>query len=184
MHFTETCDEELPRLITQITTTIAPTPDRQALPEIHEVLEQRQLLPEQHLVDAGYTDAESLVASQQEYQVDLVGPTAKDYRWQAQQQNGYALTNFSIDWEQEQARCPQGQTSSSWTPTRTRNQEIIKMKFGFASCGACPVRSEVVRRPSGEASPCGDKKRILHEMLPDNESRQKSSSKNMRSEQV
>jgi transposase len=141
-HFTETCDEDFPRLITQVTTTIAPIPDRQALPEIHEILDHRQLLPEQHLVDAGYTDAESLVASQKEYQVDLVGPTAKDYRWQAREHNGYALADFSIDWEQEQARCPQGQTSSSWTPTWTRNQEVIKIKFGYATCGACPVRSQ------------------------------------------
>src|SRR5579859_8003678 len=59
-HFTETCDEDRPRLITQVTTTIAPTPDRQALPDIHAVLDQRDLLPEHHLVDAGYTDAESL----------------------------------------------------------------------------------------------------------------------------
>jgi len=141
-HFTETCDEDFPRLLTQVSTTIAPTPDRQALPDIHEILDQRELLPERHLVDAGYTDAESLVASQKEYQVELVGPTAKDYRWQAREHNGYALTDFSIDWEHEQARCPQGQTSSSWTPTWTRNQEIIKIKFGFAICGACPVRSK------------------------------------------
>lgn len=46
-HFSETSDEDLPRLITQVTTTIAPIPDRQALPEIHEVLDQRQFLPEQ-----------------------------------------------------------------------------------------------------------------------------------------
>jgi transposase len=145
VHFSETCDEDLPRLITQVTTTIAPIPDRHALPEAHAVLEQRDLLPEQHLVDAGYIDAEALVASQADYQVDLVGPTAKDYRWQAREQNGYALADFSIDWEHEQARCPQGQTSSSWTPTWTRNQEIIKIKFGFAICGACPVRSQCTK---------------------------------------
>jgi transposase len=63
-HFSETCDEDLPRLITQVTTTIAPIPDRQALPDIHAVLEQRELLPEHHIVDAGYTDAEALVAGQ------------------------------------------------------------------------------------------------------------------------
>ena len=142
VHFSEACDEELPRLITQVVTTIAPTPDRHALPETHAILKQRELLPAQHLVDAGYIDAEALVASQREYQIDLVGPTAKDYRWQAREHNGYALTDFSIDWEHEQARCPQGQISSSWTPTWTRNQEIIKIKFGFAICGACPVRSK------------------------------------------
>jgi transposase len=145
VHFSETCDEDFPRLITQVTTTIAPTPDRHSLADIHTVLEQRDFLPEQHLVDAGYVDAEALVASQTTYQVDLVGPTAKDYRWQAREQNGYALSDFSIDWEREQARCPQGQLSSSWTPTHTRNQDIIKIKFGFATCGACPVHAQCTR---------------------------------------
>src|SRR5690349_6496271 len=44
VHFSETCDEDLPRLIAQVTTTIAPTPDRHALPEAHTVLAQRDLL--------------------------------------------------------------------------------------------------------------------------------------------
>ena len=145
VHFSETCDEGFPRLITQVTTTIGPIPDRHALPDIHATLEQREWLPAQHLVDAGYTDAEALVAGQTTYQVDLVGPTAKDYRGPAREQNGYALSDFSIDWEHEQAQCPQGQTSSSWTPTRTRNQEIIKIKFGFTTCGACPVRSQCTK---------------------------------------
>jgi transposase len=142
VHFTETCNEDLPRLITQVTTTIGPTPDGQALPAIHEVLDQRELLPEEHLVDAGYVDAELLVASQTEYQVDLVGPTAKDHRWQAREQTGYALSDFSVDWEQQQARCPQGQTSSSWTPAKARDQEVIKIKFAYTTCGPCPVRSQ------------------------------------------
>jgi transposase len=77
--------------------------------------------------------------------VELVGPTAKDYRWQAREQNGYALSDFSIDWEREQARCPQGNLNSSWTPTWTRNQEIIKIKFGYATCGRCPVRPQCTR---------------------------------------
>jgi hypothetical protein len=34
-HFTQTGEEDLPRLITQVTTTIGPTPDAQALPDIH-----------------------------------------------------------------------------------------------------------------------------------------------------
>jgi transposase len=85
----------------------------------------RNCLPPKHIVDAGYVDAALLVASQTEYGIDLVGPTAKDRRWQAQEQNGYALTDFSIDWEHEQARCPQGYTSRSWKPTRTGNQEVI-----------------------------------------------------------
>lgn len=79
-------------------------------------------------------DAEALLASQTTYQVDLIGPTTKDYRWQAREQHGSALTDFSIDGEQKQARCPQGQTRSSWTATRTRNQEVINIMFGSAAC--------------------------------------------------
>jgi transposase len=142
VHFTETCDEDMPRLITHVATDIGPIPDRETLPAIHAALQQQELLPEKHIVDAGYVDAELLVASQTEYRIDLVGPTAKDQRWQAQEQNGYALTDFSLDWEHEQARCPQGYTSSSWTPTRSRNQEVIKIKFGYATCGRCPVRAQ------------------------------------------
>lgn len=103
------------------------------------------MLPEQHLVDAGYVDAEALLASQTTHQVDLVGPTAKDYRWQAREQNGYALADFSIDWEQKPRSLPARQTSSSWTPTRTRNQEVIRIKFGYATCGHCPVRAQCTR---------------------------------------
>ena len=44
MHFTETCDEELPRLITHVTTDIGPIADREALPAIHEALDQQDLL--------------------------------------------------------------------------------------------------------------------------------------------
>jgi hypothetical protein len=63
----------------------------------------------------------------------------------ARAHTGYALADFSIDWEHEQARCPQGQKSHSWTPTWTRKQEIIKIKFGFAICGACPVRAQCTK---------------------------------------
>jgi transposase len=53
VHFTESCEEDLPLLITQVTTTTGPTPDGQALPAIHNVLQERELLPEKHIVDAG-----------------------------------------------------------------------------------------------------------------------------------
>ncbi|HWZ20400.1 MAG TPA: hypothetical protein VNW73_16510 [Ktedonobacteraceae bacterium] len=97
-------------------------------------------------------DAESLVTSQVTRSGSIWwDQPPKSIEGRAREQNGYALPYFSIDWEHEQARCPQRQTSSSWTPTWTRNQEIIKITFGFAACGACPVRSEVVQRPSDEA---------------------------------
>ena len=66
-HLTETCDADLPRLITHVETTNAALPDRHALPAIHEDLAAHDRLPACHLVDSGYVDAGELVAAQAEY---------------------------------------------------------------------------------------------------------------------
>lgn len=56
VHFTETCDEaaEL-HLITPAGVETAPAPEQDdtAPPRIHAALQQRSLLPHEHLVDAG-----------------------------------------------------------------------------------------------------------------------------------
>ena len=84
----------MPGLITHVATDIGPIPDSEALPAIHAALQQQELLPEQHLVDAGYVDAQSLVASQKEYQIDLVGPTAKDHRGPGSRAKRLCLNRF------------------------------------------------------------------------------------------
>ena len=139
-HFTETCDENQPHVITQVTTTTGADTDAHALPDIHATLAQRGLLPTVHEVDAGYVDAQLLVSSQEDYGVDVIGPPGEDHRWQAREQTGYALADFHIDWEHQQAQCPQRQTSSSWTVAQAREQEVIKIKFAYTTCGPCPAR--------------------------------------------
>ena len=70
VHFTETCeDERAPHLITNVETTPATTPDDNMLEQVHESLQKRALLPAEHLVDKGYTDAKTLVDSKQRYGV-------------------------------------------------------------------------------------------------------------------
>lgn len=73
VHLTETCDDEMPRLITHVETTPAPSDDGAVLSHIHEDLKDHDLL-ETHLVDTGYVDAE-LLKSWQDYEVALLGPT-------------------------------------------------------------------------------------------------------------
>jgi transposase len=80
VHFTETCDEESAHLITHVETTHAAVPDEQILSQVHEALDKQELLPEIHLVDAGYTTAKGLVDSKHDYGVTLVGPVAQDAR--------------------------------------------------------------------------------------------------------
>jgi transposase len=80
---TETCEPETPHLVTHVETTTAPVADGTITPNIHAALQQRELLPREHLVDTGYVDAELRVSSQREYQVELIGPARPDVKWQA-----------------------------------------------------------------------------------------------------
>lgn len=97
VHVTETCDDDLPHLITDIGTTIAPASDVDQLVPIQERLASRQLPPSQHVVDTGYMRTGNLVASQREHQIDLVGPMYDDRQWQAKDPDGLDLAQFQID---------------------------------------------------------------------------------------
>jgi hypothetical protein len=54
---TESVDPDGPQLITDVQTDVAPATDREALPKIQACLAEKELLPQQHLVDAGYVMA-------------------------------------------------------------------------------------------------------------------------------
>lgn len=77
MPLTQTCDEDIPQLITHVETAPAPNNDERALSSIHASLAEKELLPDQHLVDAGYVDTDNLVPSRAGSGVDLTGPTLK-----------------------------------------------------------------------------------------------------------
>ncbi len=74
MHLTESYDDDIPRLITNVETTSATTPDDNMVEVVHRSLGGRNLLPAEHLVDKGYTDARVLVNSKREHGVEIIGP--------------------------------------------------------------------------------------------------------------
>jgi transposase len=146
VHLTETCDDDVPHLMTHVETTPATSQDRQALGPIHQALAQRDLLPAEHLVDAGYVDAPRLVESAQDYQVRLIGPAPADGSWQTAADQGFASTCFAIDWEAEQVTCPSGQRSISWRPSvSSSGQEVILVQFARATCRGCAVREQCTK---------------------------------------
>jgi transposase len=146
VHITETCEDDLPHLITNIDTTPGPTADGAATPQIHAALEQRGLLPGTHIVDTGFLDADLLVDSRRDYGVDLLGPTRLDYHWQAREGAGFDAQHFQIDWDQHEASCPAGQTSISWTPAvDNRGNAVIKVKFSSKDCRRCDYVAQCVR---------------------------------------
>jgi transposase len=141
LHLTETCDPEQPDLITQVITTPATTPDCVMGPTIAHDLAARELLPGTHLLDSGYVDADCLVTAQRQYQIDVIGPPFGSYSRQHQTGQGYDLQAFVLDWEAQQAHCPQGHTSVHWRPGHdVSGDPVIRIRFDGATCRACPAR--------------------------------------------
>jgi transposase len=106
VHSTESCEDDLPHLITNIATTPGPTADGATTPKIHAALQRRGLLPGTHIVDAGFLGADLFVQSRGDYGVDLLGPARLDYHWQAQAGAGFDAQHFRIDWDRQHATCP------------------------------------------------------------------------------
>ena len=146
VHLTETCDDDLPHLVTQVETTIAPATDLEALAVIQADLGRVDLLPAEQLVDAGYVRARNVVASQAAYQIDLVGPVYEDRQWQAKAGTGFDAGSFSIDWDAKCVTCPRGRQSLRWCETHTaRGRMLIHVDFDPADCTPCEVRASCTR---------------------------------------
>jgi transposase len=143
---TETCEDDLPNLITHVETTAAPTADGEVTPKVHEDLQAKDLLPTVHLVDTGFLDAELLVESRRQYQVELLGPTRKDRRWQARTGEGFGAEHFAVDFRRRKAVCPAGHESVEWVPRLdNRGNDSIYIRFSAADCGPCPSRAKCTK---------------------------------------
>jgi transposase len=137
VHITETCDKDLPRLITNVATTAATTNDQHMLEPIHKSLAARNLLPSEHLVDRGYTNGESLAFSKRDYDVTVIGEVTEDHSWRVRQGEGFEKANFAVNWEKQVVTCPAGVKSSSWKTDRTGHTQV---EFSQRRCRGCPNR--------------------------------------------
>ncbi len=145
VHLTETCDDDLPRSVTDVDTTTATTVDHAVTAAVQVRLAARGLTPREHLADTTYVTADHLVTSQAEHNCTLLGPIHEDYSWQARAGAGFGAAQFAIDWQQERATCPQGRASRIWKPTRdSAGRDIINIRFDYADCRDCPVRQQCV----------------------------------------
>jgi transposase len=146
VHLTESCDEDSPRLITHVETSRAGNGDVDVTPLIHQALKEKDLLPKEHLTDTNYAESKQFVQSRQIYGIDLLAPTRADHQWQAKEKQGFAANSFDIDWDAQQATCPAGQKSSSWTPAVDRyDNEVIKIKFSMKDCKRCPIKTHCTK---------------------------------------
>src|SRR5579883_108113 len=141
VHLTETCDDNQVHLITHVITTPAHQADVAQTESIHAALQAKALLPEQHIVDAGFVDADLLVTSQQQYGIALVGAVRPNVSWQAKTPGGYDISQFQVDWQTQRVTCPQGKQSQQWKPTVDAwGNAILHVQFPRAQCRQCSSR--------------------------------------------
>lgn len=145
VHLTESCDEGLPHLITNVHTTVATGTDVKQLPSIQEGLAASGVLPAEQLADSSYVCGSNLVWSHAR-QIDLIGPAFKDNTWQAKADEGFDVANFRIDWEKKMVICPRERHSIRWSETRTaRGRSMIHIDFSPNDCTVCSSRSSCTR---------------------------------------
>ena len=146
VHFSETCDEDLPHLITHVVTTDATETDMEQTETIHQALGERGLSPSEPLLDAGYVDAGIVLQSRDRHGIEVIGPLSQNHQWQAKAGAGYDLASFTIDWQKHQATCPQNKESVKWTArTDQHGHPKVAIRFGLHDCRDCPARSLCTR---------------------------------------
>src|SRR5215468_2980531 len=146
VHVSETCEDTTPHLLTQVQTTSAAVHEAMCTEAIHHALAEKDLAPQEHLVDAAYVDAALLVQSRQEYGIDLLGPTRDNASWQTKVDGAYDIDQFAIDWEQQQVRCPQGKWASAWRERYDPSGRVsIVVQFRQGDCQACEARALCTR---------------------------------------
>nr|WP_184759041.1 IS1182 family transposase [Streptosporangium album] len=146
VHLTETCEPDRPHLITHVATTPAPVDDSEVTGLVHESLERRGLLPDEHAVDSAYVSAEHLVSARDRFGIDVLGPVSADTGWQTKDGDAFQTTDFCVNWNAGQVICPQGHASPSMAGQRTRTgHPVIKVNFSQAHCTPCPVRARCTK---------------------------------------
>lgn len=153
VHLSETCDPDLPHLITNVITTDATVTDTECTAQTHQQLADKDLPPGVHAVDAGYTSAAHIVAAHQRG-IDLLGPVAADTTRQGRSHDGCDIDlsqrAFAIDWQARTATCPAGRTSANWYQHRKPNGTILtRVQFAAADCNACPLRAACTEAANG-----------------------------------
>jgi transposase len=158
LHVTETCDDAPPcgcagpghgrdcdapappNLVTWAATTSAAVTDMEMTGAIDDALAARGLAPGRHYLDSGYLSAGRLVAEAARHGIALIGPLLADTSAQARAGQGYARADFTADYDARQVTCPQGKTSSSWSPCSQYGRDAIVAIFSPRDCGPCPAR--------------------------------------------
>lgn len=139
LHLTETIsdkEEGIFSFITDVETSAANDDDSEMVDDIQGQLEEQDLSPEKHYVDQGYISGPNLAHSAQKG-ITLMGPAPANNSRQAE---GYRQRDFQLDFDRQEAICPQGQTSVAWYKCPQPDGYVgVDIRFR-ERCNGCPAR--------------------------------------------
>ena len=157
LHTTETVpdeeEEDISSFITDIGTSAANDGDSETVDDTQDRLEERDLQPDKQYVDQGYISGANLAHSE-ERGITLVGPAPGN---NSRQPEGYRQSDFQLDFDRQEATCPEGQTAMAWYE-RPQPDGYVGARVLFKEhCEGCRARPQCTSSQSGrtlEISPC------------------------------
>ena len=150
LQVTETDDDGLPHLITDIALTSSVESDQQALGEIQQRQAEREVAPARRFADAGYVSGSTLAESQERGE-DLVGPAPAAHSPQSRLVEGITLDQFDLNLEQGTAKCPGNQQTIGTLSADGR----WHFKFASEVCADCPLRARCCTGQGGRSLTLG-----------------------------
>src|SRR5262249_8784823 len=136
LQLSETDDDELPHLITDIALTSSVQGDTTALGETAARQTERDVLPAERYVDQAYVSGGTLSASALREE-DLIGPApSSDPSPQARMVDGLTQDHFLLDLQALLARCPDGAEAIG----RVQKDGTIRVVLDAGRCEGCALR--------------------------------------------
>lgn len=146
VHVSETTQAEEQDFITDMTRGNAAGGDVEALPEIQDRLEEREVPPGEQYTDSGYISGKQIAESAKRG-ITLIGPPLADTS-----PNELKISDFTIDREAREATCPAGQKSVKWSARIDRDgSAAVNIRFSAEACAACPLRTQCTTGESGRS---------------------------------
>lgn len=155
LELTETASETSPAMITDVEVVGLLERDSGQVEAIQQRLAERELMPDEQLVDRGFTSGRAIVESRGRG-VELVGPVqgepgegGSEAGAEGRGEGGsrFRASAFELDFEARQARCPSGQQTSNWRAREVRDrpgQHVLYVSWRASQCGACALRGRCV----------------------------------------
>ena len=148
LHTTETVpdeEEDIPSFITDIGTSAANDGDSEMVDDIQGRLGERDLAPGKQYVDQGYVSGPNLAHSAKRG-ITLIGPAPGN---NSRQPEGYRQSDFQLDFDRQEATCPEGQMSMAWYE-RPQPDGYVGARVMFKKrCDDCRARPQCTSSQSG-----------------------------------